>query len=259
MSNDQFDFVLREYFIKGKSFEIKNITVGLINDTWLVHVTDDLQENEPYILQRINPSVFHHPEDIDFNIRLISKVSNSFLPILKETETTPRRTLIKTKDGQYYRLFFYVKDSYTVEKVSSSAMAYEAAKSISKFTKIYSNDEVMSQLRVTIPNFHNLISRYNDYITAVNNCNRPERIENACSLISFIQEHKYILIQYQEALEKQELVLRVIHHDSKISNVLFDIKTNKGLCVIDLDTTMPGYFISDLGTFFINRKFSISH
>jgi Ser/Thr protein kinase RdoA (MazF antagonist) len=147
------------------------------------------------------------------------------------------------KEG-YFRLFPFVDGSHTIDVVSSAAQAYEAAKQFGRFTKLL-NGFNCEQLRTTLPDFHNLPLRCHQFekATAAGNA---ARIKEAAASIAFLQQHRSIVDASERINKNPAFKKRVTHHDTKISNVLFD-ENNKGLCVIDLDTVMPGYFISDVG------------
>ncbi len=103
----------------------------------------------------------------------------------------------------------------------------------------------VEKLQITLPDFHNLTLRYHQFLTALKQGNK-ERLRESADLIDLIQSNKNIVDTYENILQNSSFKLRVTHHDTKISNVLFD-DNDEGLCVIDLDTVMPGYFISDVG------------
>ena len=227
-------------------FEVSNYSItpfgnGLINTTWLVETPA-----EKFILQKINKNIFKSPEDIAFNIRLVSDYllhhcpGYLFTTPLKNKENSD---LVKTDEG-YFRLFSFVKNSHTIDVVQTPHQAYEAAKQFGKFTKLLSALNP-SQLKITLPHFHDLSLRYRQFENALQNGNR-ERIDQSGEIIEFINEQKNIVQTFDEIKSHTDFKIRVTHHDTKISNVLFD-ENNKGLCVIDLDTVMPGYFISDVG------------
>ncbi len=100
-------------------------------------------------------------------------------------------------------------------------------------------------LKITLPDFHNLSLRYSQFETTIKEGNK-ERIKQSISMISFLKDQHEIVSISEQISNNPAFIKRVTHHDSKISNVLFD-DNNKGLCVVDLDTVMPGYFISDFG------------
>ncbi len=214
---------------------------GLINETWLIET-----ENGKFILQHINESVFKIPDYIDKNIKSIASYLTKNHPQYKFiTPLTAREnvTLIKTNNG-YYRLFNFVEESQSYDVVNNPQMAYEAAKQFGKFTKLLSGFDA-SQLKITLPDFHNLTLRYRQFLHAAN-YGDIKRIEHSKELIKELKSYSNIVEYYEAIKSNHQFKKRVIHHDTKISNVLFD-DDDKGICVIDLDTVMPGYFISDLG------------
>jgi Ser/Thr protein kinase RdoA (MazF antagonist) len=148
-------------------------------------------------------------------------------------------------DGNdYYRLFPFVKDSLTYTTLENPELAFEAAKQFGKFTHLLSDFDT-TVLKETLPNFHNLTLRYNQFQESLLKGNK-DRLTEAAACIEQIESYKYIVDEFEKIKSNSDFKIRVMHHDTKISNVLFDNK-NKGLCVIDLDTVMPGYFISDVG------------
>jgi len=233
--------ILFQYGIEEKDFIIQPFGSGLINSTWVVEHTTG---TEKYILQKINSHVFKQPEAIAHNMRLIADHLQKHLPsylFVSASLTNDGRDLVKTADG-YFRLFPFITNSHTVDVVEKPEQAYEAAKQFAQFTKLLSGFEA-STLKITLPDFHNLSLRYAQFEEALKNGNE-ERIVQSAGLIKDIQKNRNIVDEYEVC--KTVCISRVTHHDTKISNVLFD-NHDKGLCVIDLDTVMPGYFISDLG------------
>ena len=128
--------------------------------------------------------------------------------------------------------------------VGNPEQAYEAAFQFGKFISLLDKFDV-HQLKITLPHFHDLGLRFEQLQDAIKNGN-PERIAEVGAEIDFLQSEKAIVYKWKQFVQHTDAKQRVTHHDTKISNVLFDAD-NKGLCVIDLDTIMPGYFISDVG------------
>ena len=245
------DVVLKEFGIEG--YSTKTFGSGLINNTWSV---EDDSGGKEFILQRINQNIFKSPDDIAFNIRLIADhLQQSFQSTLssqtpgdKYLFTIPLQTkegkdLVKTVDG-YFRMFPFIKNSHTIDVVQKPEQAYEAAKQFGKFTKILSGIEA-STLKITLPHFHDLSLRYKQFEEALQNGNK-QRIQNSKDVINSIQQQQNIVTEFEKIKLDPRFKLRITHHDTKISNVLFNEK-GEGICVIDLDTVMPGYFISDVG------------
>lgn len=236
-----FENILSIYGLNHLTANVAQFGDGLINHTWKVNTSD-----KNYILQKVNSDVFKCPADIDENFSLLrdylSKENPDYL-FISPVVAKNGESLLQLENG-YYRLFPYVEGSVSVNVLTKTEEAYEAAKQFGKFSKLLNGFEV-AKLNITIPNFHNLILRF-DQFTAACKTASAERLEKAAESIKFIIEHKALVDTYREILSNSNIPLRVIHHDTKISNVLFDDQY-KGLCVIDLDTVMPGYFISDVG------------
>ncbi len=232
--------ILAFYGIHPKS-TVQPYGSGLINNTWKV-----TEGNRQFILQKINRNVFREPEKIDSNIAGLA----SFLKKHHPGYLFP--TPLKTRDdqfmarveGEYFRLFPFVPESHSIDVASTPEEAFEAARQFGRFTRLLSEFPV-GELQITIPDFHNLNLRYLKFRESVStdSCGRKKTATDA---ISAVHDNEHIVRIYQNIVQSPHFRLRVTHHDTKISNVLFnDSKT--GLCVIDLDTVMPGYFISDVG------------
>jgi Ser/Thr protein kinase RdoA (MazF antagonist) len=147
-------------------------------------------------------------------------------------------------ENKYYRMFPYVIGSHAKTVVENASEAYEAAKQFGNFTKLLSEFDTQI-LQFTLPDFHNLSLRYVQFEESLASGD-TQRIKNSKQIIQQLISHRGIVKTYQSILSNPDFKIRVTHHDTKISNVLFDA-TNKGICVIDLDTLMPGFFISDVG------------
>ncbi len=233
--------ILKAYGIDN--YDLKPLGDGLINTTWLVKNTTSGRE---FVFQQINDNVFKRPQDITFNIRLINDYLNEKYPeylFTAPVTASDGSDMIKNDNG-YFRLFGYISGSVTHNELTKPVQAYEAAKQFGKFTCLLSGINA-SKLRSTIPDFHNLNLRFEQFIDSIKNADYL-RSEKAKEAISFLVENQNIVEEYKKIIASKDFKLRVTHHDTKISNVLFDIE-DKGLCVIDLDTVMPGYFISDVG------------
>ena len=215
---------------------------GLIHRTWKI-ITPDGQ----FILQKIHDSVFKRPQDIAYNIRLIADYLKQHYPRYLFVSPVPScngEDIVWLKDEGYFRLFPFVKDSHSKDIVETSGQAYEAAGQFGKFTRLLSNFDA-NKLRITIPDFHNLELRYRQFLQALKEGN-INRINESKNLVEQLTDHADIVTEYHSILNDPGFKLRVTHHDTKISNVLFD-KNEQAICVIDLDTVMPGYYISDVG------------
>ncbi|MBB5634583.1 Ser/Thr protein kinase RdoA (MazF antagonist) [Pedobacter cryoconitis] len=236
-----FDQILPLYGIQPVESDVQLFGDGLINRTWKV-----THQGKGYILQQVNQSVFKKPHDIDQNISALksylSKTHPEYL-FVSPLQGLSGQSLIETPEG-YFRLFPFVENSHSLNVLNKKEEAYEGARQFGRFSKLL-NDFDVKQLHITLPDFHNLTLRFEQFANAVTHAS-GQRKEKAKDLIAFIMAHMDIVTTYKNIVERNEIPLRVIHHDTKINNVLFD-QQNKGICVIDLDTVMPGYFISDAG------------
>lgn len=234
--------VLSAYGFQLASCRIIPFGTGLINRTW------KLQNGEKsYIIQRINQQVFRHPEDIAFNMNLLAQYLELQVPDYTFVAAVPGQNgqlMIHVGGDGYYRMFPFVEGSHTLEVLATPEQAYQAAKQFGRFTRLLDQFDV-GQLKTTIPSFHDLTLRYQQFLQSIENGLR-QRIQEAGPLIQRLINYSNIVNQFEDIRGNPHFRKRVIHHDTKISNVLFD-DADKGICVIDLDTVMPGLFISDLG------------
>ncbi|MEP6466082.1 MAG: aminoglycoside phosphotransferase family protein [Parafilimonas sp.] len=232
--------VLDLYGIHKSDCTIKTFGNGLINNTWIVHT-----KQSSYILQKINKEVFTNPQLIDENIQLINdylkKINPSFF-FISPLPSLNGKTMVCYED-EFYRLFRFIS-SKTFLVFEDATIAFEAAKQFGKFTRGLS-DFTIDELYETIPHFHDLHLRYKQFLQAIENADE-QRLHLSEKIIIALQKHKIIVDVYDDISKNASFKKRVTHHDTKISNVLFD-EDNKGIAVIDLDTVMPGYFISDVG------------
>lgn len=234
-------FVLQKHGIENGAI-VKPFGNGLINCTWKVTAA-----GKEYILQKINHQVFTKPENIATNCTLIADYLKKHHPdylFIAPIESINGDDFIYDNDEGYYRLLPFVKNSHAKDIVETPAQAYEAAKQFGCFTRLLSGFDI-NRLKVTIPSFHDLTLRYSQFMSALKNGNEL-RIGEAKKLVEKVSSFAGIVKQYEAIKLDASFKLRVTHHDTKISNVLFD-ENDKGICVIDLDTVMPGYFISDVG------------
>lgn len=221
---------------------------GHINDTYMC-------ETDPrFILQRINSNVFKKPWEVMENI------ANVTAHVAKKIKATGgdvnRETLnvIKTKDGEnyykldeenYFRMYKFVEDTISYEIVDDPIQMYNTGHAFGKFQKML-NDFPADKLYETIVKFHDTPERVNQLKEAIEK-NASGRKESVKAEIDFALSYSKYAAEIMEAMKKGEVPLRVTHNDTKLNNVLFDDKTGEGICVIDLDTVMPGSLLYDFG------------
>jgi len=234
--------ILKAYGIASEQSAVEPLVSGLINKTWKVS-----SAGHDYILQRINHFVFKKPYDVATNIRLVDDYLAQHHPdylFVAPVKTLNNEEMVYDETEGYFRMFPYIKGSHTISVVATPDQAYEAASQFGKFARLLSNFDA-EKLHDTIPDFHNLTLRYNQFTDATQRGN-AERIKHCAAAIDDARKHLHIVEQFETIRRSTGIKRRVMHHDTKISNVLFD-EHGKGLCIIDLDTVMPGYFISDMG------------
>jgi Ser/Thr protein kinase RdoA (MazF antagonist) len=238
-------YIFKQFVSDTDGFEIIKFGTGLIHGTYLVS-----KKNNPlYILQEINTSVFKSPDTIAANLSSLSDFLNErdkhvFFPVAQKTLLGNSYCI---EQGKYYRLTKFVAGSHSIDSCVTSTDAYEAALQFGKFTAAFKDFDV-STIKPTIPQFHDLTFRWKQFLDSLINGNKY-RIKFAEKEINQIKQDYHIVEKFEEIKVSTSFKQRVTHHDSKISNVLFN-EEGKGVCVIDLDTVMPGYFISDLGDMF---------
>lgn len=239
---DNIAMILTAYGLDPSRHVTRAFGTGLIHTTILVE-----EQGEPaYILQRINHQVFLKPGDIAHNIRVMGNYLKDRHPDYLFTyplQTTEGEEMF-IFNGSYYRVFPFFKGTHSVDVCGSPDQAYEAARQFGSFTAVM-DDLRIDMLRYTIPGFHDLILRYNQMLDAIRTGNR-ERVAATKDLLQFLVDRNGIVDVYAYIQKDPYFKKRVTHHDTKISNVLFN-QEGKGVCVIDLDTVMPGHFISDVG------------
>ena len=234
--------VLPSFGFRDDSLILIPFGKGLINHTWKVSI-----RGNDYILQRVNDKVFTKPQDIASNIRLIADYFKANWPnyyFVEPIAAINGEDFLYIPSSGYFRMFPFVKGSHAEEVAENSNQAFEAALQFGRFTRLLCGLDV-SGLAITISSFHDLGLRYEQFLYALENGNK-DRIAASADLIGEVVNLQSIVAIYTALVADPSFKLRVTHHDTKISNVLFDA-TDKGLCVIDLDTVMPGYFISDVG------------
>ena len=252
--NDRIDEVAARFRTKGAAAEHAPYGNGHINDTFLVVCGTQEGERRRYILQKMNHSIFKMPQQLMENVVNVTEYLREM--IARRGGDPDRETLnvVKTKDGSnyylddegnYWRMFLFVEQTVCLEKVESAKDFYDSAVAFGNFQKMLS-DYPAQTLHETIPNFHNTPSRFSDFQRAVQE-DRMGRAAQAKEEIAFALAREADTRVLTDMLKAGELPLRVTHNDTKLNNILFDADTKKAICIIDLDTVMPGLSHYDFG------------
>lgn len=237
-----FNNILSAYGLSPTTYKVHKLETGLINHTWRVTGPD-----KEFILQQVNTQVFKRPAEIAENLNILNQYIKSTNPgylFVAPILSANGSSIVKNGSGNFYRLFPFIKNSHTVSTIDNAGKAYEAAKQFGTFTRLFKGLD-LGLLNYTLIDFHNLSLRIEQFNQACKNAD-PARLKEAAEAINGVKTHSDIALTYEKLVNNSLIPLRVVHHDTKVSNVLFD-DNEKGLCVIDLDTVMPGYFISDVG------------
>lgn len=244
--------VIDQFNFEGNLIECRPHGNGHINKTYAVDFEKD-GVGHRYILQKVNNSIF---TDVDSLMENFVNVTEFLRNKIIENGGEPERetmNLVPTKSGKhylkdedgYYRAFIFVRDSAFFDAVDSADTFKKSGTAFGKFQKLLS-DYPAATLNETIPNFHNTKSRYQDFLTAVEK-NLSGRADTCQADIQFVTARKAVTEKLVDMIAAGELPLRVTHNDTKLNNVLFDKDTLDCVCVIDLDTVMPGLALYDFG------------
>jgi hypothetical protein len=238
----------RQFQIDGDFSSATPYGTGHINDTYCT-VFDQAGVPTRFILQRINTSIFHCPAALMENIE---RVTSHLAAQLSGGPDCSRRvlTLIPARDGRawhvdpamsHWRMYNFVERARTYDTVTSSEQAFQGAKAFGQFQKMLA-DLPAPRLHDTIPDFHHTLKRFMAFEQAVAR-DAAGRAVLAKPEIEFAFAHQSLACILLDA----RLPERVTHNDTKFNNVLFDDATGEGICVVDLDTVMPGLVLYDFG------------
>jgi thiamine kinase-like enzyme len=229
----------------GESVIVETLGHGLIHQTYKV-IPGNIKK--AFVLQAINQNVFQKPGDIIANYLVVYEFlanSGSNIQIPTPRYSNFGQPSWTDEDGNFWRATEFIPGSYSPLKASTSESAREVADVFAGFTGALA-DLDMSRLKEIIPGFHNLEQRFLHFESAVN-LGSIDRLLKSTHLIAEFRYRKPLVDFYQSSKTNKEYPDRVMHHDCKISNILFDQQTHQVICPVDLDTVMPGKFFSDLG------------
>ena len=237
--------VLKAFCLDSKPISCERYGCGHINVTYLV-VTES---GRRYILQKINNSIFKDVPGLMGNIAAVTKYLRKIISdprgVLTLVPTTDGADYLQYEDGSFWRVYDFVEQSLCLQAPESADDFYQSAVAFGTFQQQL-KDFPAETLCEVIPNFHNTVDRYRIFkeALAADVCGRAASVK---------AEIDFALAREQEAgtlvnmLAEGKLPLRVTHNDTKLNNVMLDEATRKPLCVIDLDTTMPGLSLYDFG------------
>ncbi|MDA7646705.1 aminoglycoside phosphotransferase family protein [Akkermansiaceae bacterium] len=246
--------IANEFAISGDFISGVEIDSGHINSTYLVEFGSDDGSKNRYILQRINEAVFPDPKAVMRNVEVVTRHINWKVLRVKRDLSGQTLNLFPARGGRFHaeverdgiwRCYNFIEGCCTYDVVESPRQAYEAAKAFGSFQDLVS-DIPLENIDETIPNFHNTPKRYENLMQTV--AEDPlNRVEGVRKDLDFVRSNEGILSKLIDLRRSGVLPQRVTHNDTKINNVMIDSTTDKAVCVIDLDTVMPGLALYDFG------------
>jgi hypothetical protein len=239
--------VAGHFQLAGEVLQAEPFGSGHINDTWRVTTGHGIRNR--YILQRLNHAVFQNPAAVMENIRRVTThldrktagAPDAARRVLKLIPALDDKPCYQDGAGDWWRVYYFVERTRAVDVVESPAQAFAAARAFGQFQKLLA-DLPAPRLHDTIPGFHHTPKRFAALEKAIAD-DAFNRAALAKTEVEFALRHRAIC----GALLDAQLPARVTHNDTKINNVLLDDATGEGVCVIDLDTVMPGLALYDFG------------
>ncbi len=222
---------------------------GHINGTNLITVQTPQGSTKRYILQTINGDVFPKPEHVIENIAKVTdhlhNVGHGGRRVLNMIPARDGHLRYWDTSGLCFRMYDFIEGSVCLDKAESPEDFYQSGFAFGEFQR-YLADFPVEELHETLANFHNTPKRFEAFLAAVSQdwCGRVATVQDE---IDFVQKRMEFCSVLYKAHEDGRLPLRVTHNDTKLNNVMLDEKTRKALCVIDLDTVMPGFSVNDFG------------
>lgn len=252
--NSLVESVVKKFAVVGEFLSAEPFGNGHINDTKVVVTKTDDGADYKYILQKINKTVFKKPEELMENYaRVTEYIRNQIVlaggdperEVLNLVRTLEGNTFAIDVNGDYWRMLIFVENSMSYDMVERPEQFYDSAVAFGNFQYML-RDYPADTLYETIANFHNTPDRFRQLMEAATR-DAAGRLCEVEAEVAFAKEREDFAWTLERAHAEGRLPLRVTHNDTKLNNILFDIETGKSLCVVDLDTIMPGYSVNDFG------------
>ena len=245
---------LQNFQMDGMVMKSTRYGNGHINDTFLVTLKKEDNSEYHVILQRMNKSIFTKPEELMENIlgvtsflrkKIIEKGGDPERETLNIIPSKEGNSFYIDSEGEYWRAYKFIEGASSYDQVENSEDFYQSAVSFGHFQQLLA-DYPADTLHETIQGFHDTKARFEVFKKAVEEdiCGRAASVQEE---IDFVLAHEDLASVFGDMLKKGELPLRVTHNDTKLNNIMIDNETHKGICVIDLDTVMPGLAMNDFG------------
>lgn len=254
LDEEQIGAIADLFAIEGTFLGAEEVETGLINSTWNASFDAGRVMPARYILQRINGSVFGEPLEVMRNVEAVTRhINQKVLRVRKDSDGQtlnlyPGRggqSFVKGPGGGIWRCYNFIEGCRTYDVVENTRQAYQAGHAFGAFQNLVS-DLPAEDLVEVIPDFHNTPQRYQQLQDAVAK-DVAGRVSEVADELLAIEAFVGEMSRVTDLQEKGALPVRVTHNDTKINNVLFDIASDEAVCVIDLDTVMPGLSLYDFG------------
>lgn len=244
---------IENYQFEGELVDVRPYGSGHINDTYLVTLKENDSEKK-VILQRMNKSIFTKPVELMENVlgvtsylreRIIENGGDPERETLNVIPTAEGNAYFVDSEGEYWRAYKFITGATSYDAVETPEDFYQSAVSFGNFQRLLA-EYPAETLHETIEGFHDTKARFAVFKKAVEEdvCGRAATVQKE---IDFVLAHEDVANVFGDMLAKGELPLRVTHNDTKLNNIMIDDATRKGICVIDLDTVMPGLAMNDFG------------
>lgn len=237
--------ITRKFYFQGKPLRYEKYGSGLVNKTYRV----TCESGTKYILQKVNTEAFQDPVSLMNNIdrvtRYLKARVRSSREVLSPVPAVDGKIYALDKQGGFWRAYDYITGTICLQSAGHAGDFYQSGLAFGRFLDLLSRYPAHT-LAETIPGFHDTVSRYRAFKKAVL-LDLQGRVKETAREIDFALTRETCSSVFMELLEKGQLPLRVTHNDTKLNNVLFDRETRRSLCVVDLDTVMPGLVMNDFG------------
>ncbi len=249
----EFSEILKNFEIDGEFISCEPYGSGLINRTY-VAVFNENGKRVRYIVQRINSKLFTNVEGLMNNIKLVTEFNRAEIikrggdpdrESLTLVYTHDKKAYFKAGEDEYYRVYVFIEDAKGYDVVEKPQHFYESAVAFGKFAMLLDRFD-STKLFEVLPDFHNTVKRFDNFKKSLEK-DAFGRAKDVRSEIEFALKHEGITSKIVNLLNSGEMPLRVTHNDTKLNNVLIETRKDKAVCVIDLDTMMPGSICYDFG------------
>ena len=249
-----FKNIVNQFQVEGELCSCERYGEGHINATYLAVMEKDGEKTD-YILQKINNTAFPNVAGLMNNIKLVTEFNRAKILANGGNPDRESLSLIYTKSGEtyyhcdeddgYYRMYIFITDAVAYQSIEKPEDFYQSAVAFGNFAKLLS-EFVATPIVEIIPGFHNTVKRFANLEKSIK-LDKMNRVKDVQAEIDFALKRKNICDKIVSLLESGKMPTKVTHNDTKLNNVMLDVKTGEPVAVIDLDTIMPGSICYDFG------------